>query len=362
MEGDMHPDFYNSDAFSLVTLTTLINSQEHVPGRAGELAFAGIGEGVNTTSVDVEVSAEGALALVQTSTRGGPAPSNGQDKRKVIAVNIPHIKLEEGIGAHQIQNVRQFGSMNTLRGARGVLDGQILKQTRRHDLTLENHRLGALKGIIRDADGSTLLDLFALFGVSAPDAIDFDVAFGTGSAETVEAVRIKCQEISRHMTRNVKAVMPSSAKVWGFAGDNFFDKLIESTSVKGIWDGWQKAEQHLGGNYAHGVYEMGGVFFENYRGTDDQTRESAGTVGIAPDECQFFLTGVPGLYEEYYAPADFMETVNTLGLPRYAKVAPTDNMNRGVTLHTQQNPLSLCTRPLTLIKGTSTLGSGDFGL
>lgn len=357
----MHPDFYNSDAFSLVTLTTLINLNEHVPGRAGELAFAGVGEGVNTTSVDVEVSQEGALALVQTSTRGGPAPSQGQDKNKVIAVNIPHIKIEEGIGAHQIQNVREFGSMNTLRGARGVVDKQMTKATRRHDLTLENLRLGALKGILRDADGATLLNLFTLFGVAEPTAIDFDSVFNAQPDEaSVNTVRNRCHDVTRHMTRNVKAVLPSSAKVWAFAGDNFFDKLIESTSVKGVWDGWAAAERHLGGNYAHGVYEFGGIFFENYRGTDDQTRASGGTVGIAPDECRFFLTGVPGLYEEYYAPADFMETVNTLGLPRYAKVAPTDNMNRGVTLHTQQNPLSLCTRPLTLIKGTSSLGTGDF--
>jgi hypothetical protein len=359
----MHPDFYNSDAFSLVTLTTLINMNEHVPGRAGELAFAGVGEGVNTTSVDVEVSAEGALTLIQTSTRGGPAPTQGQDKRKVIAVNIPHIKLEEGIGAHQVQNVREFGSMNTLRGARSVIDKQMTKASRRHDLTLENLRLGTLAGILRDADGSTLLNLFTLFGVTEPDAIDFDTVFNaTPDAETVNTVRIKCHDVTRHMTRNVRAVMPSTAKVWCFAGDNFFDKLIESTSVKGVWDGWAAAERHLGGNYAQGVYEFGNIFFENYRGTDDQTREDGGTVGIAPDEARFFLTGVPGLYEEYYAPADFMETVNTLGLPRYAKVAPSDNMNRGVTLHTQQNPLSICTRPLTLVKGTSSLGTGDFDL
>ena len=41
-------------------------------------------------------------------------------------------------------------------------------------------------------------------------------------------------------------------------------------------------------------------------------------------------------------------TVNTLGLPRYAKAIPSDN-NKSVEMQT--NPLSLCLRPRALIKG-----------
>jgi Phage major capsid protein E len=33
----------------------------------------------------------------------------------------------------------------------------------------------------------------------------------------------------------------------------------------------------------------------------------------------FFPVGVPGLFRQYNAPADFVETANTIGLPRYAK-------------------------------------------
>jgi hypothetical protein len=35
----------------------------------------------------------------------------------------------------------------------------------------------------------------------------------------------------------------------------------------------------------------------------------------------FFPVGVPGLLWQYNAPADFVETANTIGLPRYAKQA-----------------------------------------
>ena len=55
-----------------------------------------------------------------------------------------------------------------------------------------------------------------------------------------------------------------------------------------------------------------------------------------------------------YAPADYIETVNTIGLPRYAKQATDQEFGRWVKLHTQSNPLPICTRPKTLIKGKRT--------
>jgi len=44
--------------------------------------------------------------------------------------------------------------------------------------------------------------------------------------------------------------------------------------------------------------------------------------------------------------------VNTIGLPRYAKIAPVDNMNRAIAVHLQSNPLPICTKPGTLFRGT----------
>lgn len=343
----MFPDIFNDDAFSLVSLTAEINKVDHIPGRAGELAFVGVGEGVSTTSVSFE-QIGGAISLIQTTRRGAPAPQEQQDKRTLRAVEIPQIKLEDTIGVHQIQNVRQFGSTNTLRGARSVIDTQITKMGLRHDLTLENLRLGALRGEVLDKDGSVILDLYDFFDVTPVDVWDFsEVLAGTGTEDSFPTVRSFAQRITRSMKRNLKAPWTSGAQIHAFAGDNFFDRLVDATSVKGVWDGWAAAERRLGANYAHGIYEFAGILWENYQGTDDNT-----TVAIAEDSASFFVTGIPGLYAEYYAPADFMETVNTVGLPRYAKIAPDNKFNQSVFLHTQQNPLPICTRPLTLQSGT----------
>lgn len=347
----MFPDIFNSDAFSLKTLTALINSQDHVPSRAGELAFAGVADGVATTSVAFE-QINNALSLVQTSQRGAPAPQEVQNKSRLSYLTIPHVQLEETILASQVQNVREVGSMDQLRSIQSVIGKQMIKMNQRHDLTIEHLRLSALTGLVKDADGSTLADLFGVFGITPTADFDFDDVFNASAnptAETLRTVRTLCQQLTRAMIRRAKIALPGSYQIWALCGDEFFDKLIECTSVKGVWDGWYGAEQRMGGNYVNGVYRFADIMFENYRGTDDNS-----TVAIPVNQAQFFLTGVPGLYAEYYAPAVFMEAVNTAGLPYYAKIAPSDNMNRGVMVHTETNPLPICLRPATLIKGTST--------
>ncbi len=332
-------DIFGNDAFSVLRLTAQINEIDHVPGRAGELAFVGVGAGVPVTTITVESKKE-ILSLIPTSARGGPGDQANQAKAKLRPINIPHIKKEEKIGAAQVQDVRAFGTEDQLAGVEQVVSNAMLQLTRDHDLTLEHHRLGALRGKIFDADGTTLLnDLFSLFGVTQEAEFDFDL--GTAGTE----VRTKCHEVIRIMKRNAKLAIPSSANVHALCSDSFFDALVEHPNVKGVYDGYFAAERRLGESFVHGIFEFGGIFFENYQGTDDNS-----TVAIAADKCSLFWSGIPGMYSEWYAPATFMETVNTIGLPRYAKLAPDPKFNEWIELHTQQNPLPICLRPKTLIK------------
>jgi hypothetical protein len=83
-------------------------------------------------------------------------------------------------------------------------------------------------------------------------------------------------------------------------------------------------------------------------------RGRVGTVDFTDAEAYFFPVGVPGLFRQYNAPADFVETTNTIGLPRYAKQAVDQQFARWVMLHVQSNPLPICTRPRVLIKAKRT--------
>jgi len=346
-------DIFNDDAFSLISMTAAINNIDHVPGRAGELCFVGVGEGIATTTASIE-SRDQALTLIQTSQRGSPAPKETSDKAKLRSVNVPQIKLEDTIGAHQIQGVRQFGTTDQLVGVQDVVNTRMGKMSQRHDLTIEHHRLGALKGLIKDADGSSLVNLFSLFDITndnsavgggstdaAPKIFQYDL---DSPSEDSEDIRVKNMEVIRWIKRHAKLILPGGFKIHAFCGDTFFDELISREDVKAVYQNTSEQLARLGKNYEFGIFEFGGIIFENYQGTDDNS-----TVAIAADEARVFLTGVPGLYAEYFAPADFMETVNTIGLPRYAKLAPDTRFNQFVELHTQQNPLPLCLRPQTLV-------------
>jgi hypothetical protein len=342
-------DVFSDSVFDVFTTTAAINEIDHVPGRAGTLAFAGLSEGVATTEVGIESLPED-LSLVKTSLRGAPPPLEQSDKRKMLKLNIPFIQLADTIYADSIQNVRAFGSTE-LQSADEVINKRMAKMARRLDLTLENHRLGALRGVIKDADGSTLCDQFSEFGFLNSDGIaaaeEFEFSLDNyGSVGVENSIRIQCQAVKRYMKRHAKTIIPPGAKIWAFAGDVWMDRLLEHPSVRQTYDGYAAAATALGGNYAHDVFEFGGIFWENYQGTDDNT-----TVAIASDECRFFWTGVPELYEEYFAPADFLESANTLGLPRYAKLQDDNNFGKSASLLVEMCPLPICVRPQTLCRG-----------
>lgn len=333
-------DIVNDDAFSVASLTAAINNMDHIPGRAGELAFAGVGEGVETPTITVEVQ-DDKVTLLRSQPRGGTATKQSDVKRRLVPLAIPHIPDSDTILAASLMGVRQFGSTDQVAGAQAKINASLRKQAGNHDLTLEHLRLGALRGQVIDGDGTTVLaDLFQTFGVAQETAVAF--ALGTQDTE----VRTKCSAVIRKMRQNAKMTLPSSAAVHAFVDGNFMDKLVSHPTVKGVYDGYAAAERRLGESYVEGIFEFGGIFFEEYRGSDD------GAVGIGANEARFFWRGVPGMYAEYYAPADYMETVGTIGLPRYAKAIPM-KFDKGVEIETQQNPLPICLRPKTLMRATT---------
>lgn len=340
-------DVVNDDAFSVTALTTAFIQQDHVPGRSGELIFQSVGEGVQTLTATFEVDQD-VITLLSTAPRGGPGNREGRSKRKVHSVPIPHIPDDDTIHASEVAGIREMGTTDAVQTVQSKVNSQLRKIGLRHDLTLENLRFGALQGIVRDADGSAIYSLFDLFGVTQ----EVEVSFALGTAGT--DVRGKCQAVQRLIRQNAKMALPSSAKVWCFAGDNFFDALTGHANVKGAYDGYAAAERRLGDSYAYGIFEFGGIFFENYRGSDGvnagANTTAGGAVGIDPDKAMFFLTDAPGLYAEYYAPGDFVSEMGSTGLPRYASIALDPLHGRFIDVHTEQNPLPVCLRPKTLMK------------
>ncbi len=100
------------------------------------------------------------------------------------------------------------------------------------------------------------------------------------------------------------------------------------------------------------VFEFGGATWERYR-TGAKATADLGSPYIGHSEARVVVKGVPELFITRFAPADYEETVNTVGLPFYAKQWARQD-GKGRHLQVQMNAISLCTRPGVLRKLTLT--------
>ena len=334
-------DIFSGSAFSMVALTDAINHMPFVPGRIGQLGLFRE-QGVSTTSVMIE-EREGNLTLVETTSRGAPAVQHVANKRKARSLSVPHVALEDTILADEVQNVRAFGSENQLEGVQNVVNQRLSEMASKIDATLEHLRIGAIKGLILDADGSAVIyDLFTEFGVTAYTEVDFDL---DNASPAPGAVKKKCHDIRRKIEDEL-GVVPYD-HIHAMCGPDFFDDLITHPEVEKAYERWLDGA-FLRQGQARGSFEYAGILFEEYRG-------KVGSVDFTDAaKAYFFPVGVPGLFRQYNAPADFVETANTIGLPRYAKQAVDQQFARWVMLHVQSNPLPICTRPRVLLKGKRT--------
>jgi len=337
---------FDSDGFSCATLTDSINNVPFVPGRAGSV-IVWQEQGVTTTSILIEEK-DGELVLLNPTPRGGPGNTSMEKSARVRSLVVPHYEHNDAIIADSVQNVRAFGTTSVLE----TLQGRINRRLQEHvqwklDPTLEFQRVGALKGIILNADGSVLYNLFDEFGVTQEAEVDFDL---DNASPASGALRKKCAGVVRKMADNLGGVPVGT--IFAECGSAFFDDLLTHPEVVESYKGTPMASVLRDGyvtpnGAVYGVFEFGGIVWENYRGA------VGGTPFVDPDKCHIFPTGAPGLWRTVYAPADWEETVNTEGLPRYARQYPMAN-GKGRHLDSQMNALSYCTRPKSLIKGKRT--------
>lgn len=331
-------DVFSGDAFSTLELTDAINVLPNSYGRVGEIGlFGGSPRGVTTTSVMVEIN-NGVLNLLPSTVRGGPASQGTSGKRKMKSFAIPNFSHEDFVLADDVQNIRAFGTQTELMGVQDKVNEKLATMRNKHDITREWLRVTALRGVILDSDGSTLLDLFTDFGVSQ-EVIDFELDDDTTNVEG------KCHEVSRHMEDNLLGDTMSG--VGAFCSPEFFDALTLHPQVREAF--LRQQGENFMRNDLRKKFVYQNIVFEEYRGKASDIEGNVRNF-IPASDVRFFPLGTNSTFREYAAPADFMETVNTPGLAFYAKQERMD-YDRGVSILTQMNPLPLVLRPALLVRG-----------
>lgn len=326
-------DMFRDDIFGVAQLTDAINSIKAIPGRIGAM---GLFEEKPCTDLTILVEEkEGVLVIYPVSARGTPAKMGVPEKRNIKTFRLYHIEVDDAVMADEVQGRRAFGKATEKQTVAGKVTEKLAVLRRGYEITAEYHKIGAIQGVVYDHDGTTpLTNLWDEFG---KEEIIQDFAFTTDTTN----INQLCVDVARDIETELGAVPYDHIHV--FCGKNWFDKLVSHAKVEAAYarfmDGaFLRADVRAG-------FPLGRLVFEEYSG-------KVGNVSFIDDDiARAFPVGVPGLFKTYHGPADWNETVNTPGIPYYARqeIMP---MGKGVALSTQTNPLTLCLRPRVLLRLT----------
>lgn len=343
-------DIFNDDAFSVIRMAEGMREVKYVPSRIGQLGLFQT-ESIDTLSFAIEKETEGDMIIVPASSRGGPGQTIGGDGRDLRNLTVPHFQRDDAIMADEVQGVRAFNTEQQVE----TLVGKIARKATRHSqhfaLTEEYHRLNIIKtGNLLNADGSVLLNCSTAFSETKPAEIDFDL----DNASPVDGIlRERCAGIFQSMAETLDGLPFTGIRA--FCDGTFFKALIKHPEVRETYKGYEAAATLRQGFINNGAQSgasgtfstlvFGDITFEWYRG--------GANVGIDAGKCHFVPEGVPGLFRTVYAPADYIETVNTMGQRMYAKQWTMPN-GKGVNLEFQTNVLHYCSRPRVLMQARHT--------
>lgn len=332
-------DIFNDNAFRLVELSAALTKVDYRPGRLGSLGVFTPGS-VRTEMVSIEEESQ-VLSLVQTTPRGAPIEQASQRRRKLRAFRSVRLAKADHLTAAELAGIREFGTDSEFMQVQAETLKRMAALRNDLELTHENMRLGAVQGIVTDADGSALFNWFTEFGIAQPAEMTFDFADLVGGK-----FRTKCNQIIRAMAKASKGAWSPQTTVHALCGDEFYDKLITNEEVRETYKGWQAAQDlRADAVKAWEAFPFGSITWENYRGTDDGS-----TVAVPSTKCKFFPVNAPGAFLRVQTPGEFFDTINQPGQDYYALTIPDDKRQAYVDLELYSYPLYVATRPGMLMR------------
>ena len=326
-------DIFQDDAFSVTSLSSTITDIPDVPTKLGDKGLFQE-EGISTTSFMIERQGS-SIKLLPTAPRGGVREPVALGPRKLIPLHALHIPASWSVMADEVQGIRAYGSETEVEQASTLVLRKLGVVRASMDLTHEHMRVGALKGQVLDADGSLLLDVYDAFGMTQQTQF-WNIAAAANGDPKASIIALKAMIRAKMGGR-------SFGRIRVICSLGFFTALVQNSKMIKAWELWNQGA-YLRTDQVHGGdFDFAGVIFEVYDGGT-----SAGD--FIPDGIAYaYPEGVPGMFQSKFAPADYMETVNTQGLPFYAKMEPMA-FNKGVIGEAQSNPIHFNSLPEAVIK------------
>ena len=339
-------DVFSSNAFTVRSVTEAVDRVDYQPQALGQMGIF-TARPIRQENIFID-RRNRALTLIPASPRGAAPYQLDPAKRDAVPFKTARLAKASTIYATEIAGVRAFGQQAAVETMQGEVALRLGMLRQDMELTHEHHRLGAIQGVVLDADGVTVIeDYFDALGIAKPAVVNFELDIATTD------VRGKATDVARAMARASRGAISSGTTIHALVGDEFYDKLVKHPNVEKFYLNRPGRDISTEGG-AFETFEFARIAWHNYRGTDDGT-----TVAIPSDEARFFPVGAPGVFVKAIAPADeYVDHVGELGRDVYARqygayVAGSDSPKVGQVIQVDSYPLYMCLIPEVLRSGVA---------
>ena len=338
-------DLMSAPEFTDDALTETINIPPAVTGR---LAQMGLFTDVPIATTYVRVAfKDGELTIIPARERGGPGNKNVGSGRSRILIDIPHFPLDDAIEPTDFQNVMAWGEDRVFETFGNVLNTKLLDIRGKHDQTWAHLDWGAVTGVILDAEGKELLDIYEEFGITQQT---FNMVLGTPGTNVAE----KSRQLKSAVRKQLKGAPMSGLRI--LASPEYFDAYVGHESVKAAYANFASNTQNPNRDGLEDGFTHAGLTIER---VDEEfaKRLGDGSIETAPvipaGEARVVPLGTP-YFKRYIAPPDTIADANRTPSPTdkvFVSTAERDH-GKGYDIHTESNLLPVNLKPSAVLRLT----------
>jgi hypothetical protein len=340
-------DIFRTDDFRATTMTELVNDIDYVPY---ELDAMGIFEEVFLRTTTVTLYQEnGQLRRIPTTERGAPEPFSHRNGRVLRQLSGHRLAERDIIRSHEVQDVLNphIPQTQRLETANDLIAERQQQLIDDMNYTKEFHRLGALQGVVYDADGVSVIDdWYEMFGIARPTNVMFDFDAYSAVEDQGKLRQMVDADIVTPGLRSLRRRRRPGTNYHALVGDEFWSMLSSSPAYeRTMLTDAMRAQ--LNDDRSWTTITLGGVTWHHYYGDDDQK------LAIASDEAAFFPMGAKDVFKVYYMPGENFAQANLPGLPLYSVTSPDyrPNYNEWVEVAVKSYPVFANLAPQSLFRG-----------
>lgn len=324
--------------YTQVQLTEQIN---RIPNNYGLLEEMNLFPTEGSASTLVEIRFEdGVINVLPMVERGGPPSEAARGTGNAFYLEIPHFPHRDLITPDDLQNwLRLVGRQLQPKSMDDEVAKRLFDIRRKHAITREYIRMGALKLLIKDGAGQTIYNLASVFNIVRP-TIFFDLT--NADADIIA----KCEAVLDHIQSNLKGETMSGIEI--LVSSSFFNKFVQHPKVEKYYINWSAAQalanpqrDYRGNNWGR-VFPFSELLFREYKGVAPLKGGSEAFVEAGKGYA--FPAGTMNAFATYDGPAYHIDFVNDPGMEIYVSPLMLDH-GAGVELMTQSNPLAVTRRP-----------------